>query len=147
MMQRIKDFLLLLQRDRKVQVVTLAVVGCGLYLMLADNNVVRRAPKPKPQVNVGGADPDERWKDLVERFNGQLTTLSTQMKDTQGELNTQKEQIREYEKTTAEIFKKILERLAEVQNTNTTPQQASGMVRHLQHARWGTSRSGRAPPC
>lgn len=128
MVQFLKDFLLRVRSDRKTQVLTLLGVAAVAYLMFSDGSPARRAPKPKPQVSVGPTDPNERWKDLVERFNGQLNTLTTTTNALQEEVSSQKKAMQEYEATTAEIFKKILERLAEVQanppgqtTTSTTP--------------------------
>jgi hypothetical protein len=115
MVQFLKDFLLRVRSDRKTQVLTLLGVVALCYLMFSDGSPARRAPRPKPQVSVGANDPNERWKDLVERFNGQLNTLTTTTNALQEEVSSQKKAMQEYEATTAEIFKKILERLAEVQ--------------------------------
>jgi conjugal transfer pilus assembly protein TraB len=115
MVQFLKDFLLRVRSDRKTQVLSLLGVVALCYLMFSDGSPARRAPRPKPQVSVGANDPNERWKDLVERFNGQLNTLTTTTNALQEEVSSQKKAMQEYEATTAEIFKKILERLAEVQ--------------------------------
>lgn len=121
MSQFFKDYALRLRSDRKTQVLSLLAVGAIGYLMLSDGSPARRAPKPKPQVSVGANDPNERWKDLVERFNGQLTTLTNTTNALQEEVSSQKKALQEYEGTTAEIFKKILQRLAEVQATSNAP--------------------------
>lgn len=120
MAQVIKDFLLRLKSDRKTQVVTGLGVLCVMFLVFSDGGVRVRTAKPKPPVTVGANDPDERWKDLVERFNGQLNTLTHTTNALREDVDTQKKTIEEYERTTAEIFKKILERLAEVQNKSDT---------------------------
>lgn len=121
MSQFFKDYALRLRSDRKTQVLSLLAVGAIGYLMLSDGSPARRAPKPKPQVSVGANDPNERWKDLVERFNGQLTTLTNTTNALQEEVSSQKKALQEYEGTTAEIFKKILQRLAEVQANSNAP--------------------------
>jgi conjugal transfer pilus assembly protein TraB len=121
MSQFIKDFGLKLKRDRKTQVLTGLAVVCLGFLMFSDGGAgVRRAPKPKPPVQVGANDPDERWKDLVERFNKQLNDLTHTTNSLQEQVSGQEKAMKEYEATTAEIFKKILERLAEVQNTSSS---------------------------
>ncbi|MFO0417657.1 MAG: TrbI/VirB10 family protein, partial [Pseudomonadota bacterium] len=116
-----------LRSDRKTQIISVLALLAGGYMMFTDNTPVRRAAKPKPQVSVGANDPNERWKDLVERFNGQLNTLTNTTNALQEEVSNQKKAMQEYEATTAEIFKKILERLAEVQTTSNAPSvQSSG---------------------
>jgi hypothetical protein len=122
MSQFLKDFALRLRSDRKTQLMSVLAIGAALYLTLADGSPARRMPKAKPQVSVGANDPNERWKDLVERFNGQLTTLTTTTNALQEEVTNQKKAMQEYEATTAEIFKKILQRLSELQTVSTGPQ-------------------------
>lgn len=121
MSQFFRDFALRIRSDRKTQVITLIGLGMVAYLMFADGAPMRRAQRPKPQVSVGANDPNERWKDLVERFNGQLTTLTNTTNALQEEVSSQKKALQEYEGTTAEIFKKILQRLAEVQANSNAP--------------------------
>lgn len=123
MSQALKDLGLRLKSDRKTQVIALVSIGAILFLALSDgpDNRRRRARKPKQEVSVGANDPNERWKDLVERFNGQLNTLTTTTNTLQEEVSSQKKALQDYEATTAEIFKKILERLATIQDTNNSP--------------------------
>jgi hypothetical protein len=120
MLQLLRDLGLRLRSDRKTQVLTILAVGAISYLFFADNTPIRRASKPKPPVQVGANDPNERWTDLVQRFNGQLTQLQNTTGQLQEEVANQKKAMQEYEATTAEIFKKILERLEQVQSTTAT---------------------------
>lgn len=120
MLQFLKDLGLRLRSDRKTQVITICVLGAISYLFFADNTPIRKAAKPKPPVQVGANDPNERWTDLVQRFNGQLTQLQNTTGQLQEEVTNQKKAMQEYEATTAEIFKKILERLEQVQSTSAT---------------------------
>ena len=116
MAQAFKDLALKLRSDRKTQVIALVLVGCAAFVMINDGSAPRRRNAPKPAVQVGTNDPDERWKDLVERFNKQLNDLTHTTNSLQEEVGNQKKAMQQYEATTAEIFKKILERLAEVQS-------------------------------
>lgn len=117
-MQFLRDLGLRLRSERKTQFIVLIVLLAAGYLFFADNAPSRRAAAPKPQVKVGANDPNERWTDLVQRFNGQLTQLQTTTGQLQEEVANQKKAMQEYEATTAAIFKKILERLEQVQATN-----------------------------
>ncbi len=121
MSQILKDFMLRLRSDRKTQVIT-GVVGIAiLFLIFGESGGARRRQKGDlKQVNVGANDPNERWTDLVERFNGQLNSLTQNTNALRQDVDTQKKAMQEYEATTAEIFKKILERLAELQNSTST---------------------------
>lgn len=119
MKQFFRDLPLRLKSDRKTQIIAVVVVGCVMYLALAPQAPRRMAkPKQKPEAVASHNDPNERWTDLIERFNGQLNQLTTQSANLREDLDTQKKAMQEYEATTAEIFKKILERLAEVQNNS-----------------------------
>jgi len=117
MKQFLRDLPLRLKSDRKTQLIAGVVVLSVMYLALAPQTP-RRGMKPKPKAEPVAShnDPNERWTDLIERFNGQLNQLTTQSASLREDLDSQKKAMQEYEATTAEIFKKILERLAEVQN-------------------------------
>lgn len=125
MKQFLRDLPLRLKSDRKTQLIAVVVVGCVMYLALAPQNP-RRIAKPKPEAVASHNDPNERWTDLIERFNGQLNQLTTQSTALREDLDSQKKAMQEYEATTAEIFKKILERLAEVQNNSGSQPVAAG---------------------
>ena len=125
MKQFLRDLPLRLKSDRKTQLIAVVVVGCVMYLALAPQNP-RRIAKPKPEAVASHNDPNERWTDLIERFNGQLNQLTTQSTALREDLDSQKKAMQEYEATTAESFKKILERLAEVQNNSGSQPVAAG---------------------
>ncbi len=127
MKQFLRDLPLRLKSDRKTQLIAVVVVGCVMYLALAPQNPRRMAKqKQKPEAVASHNDPNERWTDLIERFNGQLNQLTTQSTALREDLDSQKKAMQEYEATTAEIFKKILERLAEVQNNSGSQPVAAG---------------------
>lgn len=122
MAQFLKDLPTRLKSDRKSQFVALLVVVGVMYVGFSDNSRPARKAPPKVEKQEKLNDPNERWTDLIERFNGQLNQLTTQSNALREDVDAQKKAMQEYEATTAEIFKKILERLAEVQNTQTSAQ-------------------------
>jgi hypothetical protein len=129
--QFLKDLPMRLRSDRKTQVVAgLLVVGL-MYLSFADNTPrrTRKAPKPKEEETLN--DPNERWTDLIERFNGQLNQLTTQSNALRDDVDSQKKAMKEFEETTAEIFKKLLERMAELQNSAGSVQPAATGPRNI----------------
>lgn len=138
MKQFLKDFPLRLKSDRKFQVGLGLVCLAIVYLMVSDGSpkTGRRTKQPKKEQELTFNNPDDRWKDLIERFTGQVNELTRQSEQLRGDVDQQKKAMQEYEATTAEIFKKILERLAEVQSTTTTgasgnnigPQQMGGVT-------------------
>lgn len=131
MSQAIKDFGLKLKSQRKTQVITGLVVLGLVWLFFGQSGPKQRRQRPQQPVQVGANDPNERWTDLVERFNGQLNQLTQQSNAMRTDLDTQKKAMQEYEATTAEIFKKILERLAEVQTPTTSQSPVSASPKDL----------------
>ncbi len=117
MSQFIKDLGLRLRSDRKTQVISGLVVLCLLWMILGDNSPRRRMRQQAP-VDVGQNDPTERTDDLIQRFNGHLNQLTVQTNALREEVDANRKAMQDYEQTTAEIFKKIIERLAEVQTVN-----------------------------
>jgi len=121
MSQVFKDLTLKLRYDRKTQVCAgLAVLAIAFVVFNDGNGNRRMRQNTKPPPSVGVTDPDERWKDLVDRFTKNLTELNAKTDSLTEEMSRQKEDIKTMELTTSEIFKKILERLAEVQNNTPT---------------------------
>jgi hypothetical protein len=127
MKQFLRDLPIRLKSDRKTQIVAGLLVLSAVWLALAPGAPKRTMKqKPKPEATASHNDPNERWTDLIERFNGQLNQLTTQSAALREDLDSQKKAMQEYEATTAEIFKKILERLAEVQNNTGSQPVAAG---------------------
>ena len=102
-----------------------------MYLSFADNTPRRTRKPPKPKEEEILNDPNERWTDLIERFNGQLNQLTTQSNALRDDVDSQKKSMKEFEETTAEIFKKLLERMAELQNSAGSAQPASSGPRNI----------------
>jgi hypothetical protein len=119
MSQFVKDLGLRLRSDRKTQVISGLVVMCLLWLIMGDNSPRRRMRQQAP-VDVGQNDPKEQTDDLIQRFNGHLNQLTVQTNALREEVDANRKAMQDYEQTTAEIFKKIIERLAEVQTVNTS---------------------------
>ena len=76
MQQFIRDFGLRLRSERRTQIITGLVVLALAWLMFGDGSVRRRSAKPQAAVQVGSNDPQENWRDLIDRFNGQLNQLT-----------------------------------------------------------------------
>lgn len=118
MRQRIQDLITLLKRDRKTQVIAAAAVLMLAFLIFGDGT--RRTPPPKAKrpegsqtrVGMGGA---EAYNDLVTRFNIELQSIKENTQDTAVKLDKQIRDSKDYEQRTAEIFKRILERIAETE--------------------------------
>jgi hypothetical protein len=131
MSQFLKDFGLKLRSERKTQVITGMVALALVWLFFGQAAPKQRKPKAQQPVQVGANDPNERWTDLVERFNGQLNQLTQQSNAMRADIDSQRKAMQDYEATTAEIFKKILERLAEVQTPTTAQSPVSATPKDL----------------
>ena len=127
MKQFLSDLPMRLKSDRKTQLIAVALIGCVLYLALAPSAPRRGGrPKSKPEAVASHNDPNERWTDLIERFNGQLNQLTTQGAALREDLDAQKKQMQEFEATTAEIFKKVIDRLSNMPENGGSQPASSG---------------------
>lgn len=114
MKTKIKDFLTMLQTDRKTQ------LGAGLAMILllalfmnqAPEAPKRKAPPVKPKkISAGGAGTAEAYEDLVTTFAQDLKVLQDSVKQIQTDNNNREKQFQDYDAKTAAIFTKILERM------------------------------------
>lgn len=126
MKQQFEDLKTLVTSSKKVQVI---LIGLMLTLVLffflsgSPKKSTKLAGKQKnnedKQVKLGKNTADEATKDLLQRFRADFDELRKENKTSKEEL----EQIRkgqiEYEQRTAEIFKKMLERMQENGGTTT----------------------------
>ncbi|RIL05043.1 MAG: hypothetical protein DCC75_12065 [Proteobacteria bacterium] len=99
-----------------------------IFLIFGEGNKFVPLPKrqmPPPLVSAPSAN--EAYEDLVVRFNKDIEGLSGAVHETKVALETQIQQSKDYEARTAEIFKRILERMAETEAavTNANLQNAS----------------------
>ncbi len=115
MKAKIKDFLTLLQTDRKTQL----MAGVGLLVVFAFfMNSAPEAPRKKPmpqvkpkKVSAGGAGTAEAYEDLVTSFAQDVKVLQESVKLLQTEASSREKQFQDYDAKTAAIFTKILERM------------------------------------
>jgi|GEM_PF-692560 len=114
MKAKIKDYIALLQTDRKTQ------IGTGVVLVLLLAFVFNSPPAPKkvpqkqqaPQkVSAGGAGTAEAYEDLVTSFAQDVKVLQESVKQLQSDANNREKAFQEYDAKTAAIFTKILERM------------------------------------
>ncbi len=132
MRQKLQDLMSLLKRDRKTQVIAGAVALAVLFLVFGEGNrsagIPRRGAFQKPGTGAMGAN--EAYGDLVQRFNADVETLKESTHNLSVAIETQGQKQSEYEQRTAEIFKRILERIAEteVALTNASMPGARGPI-------------------
>lgn len=121
MRQKIQDLILRLQRDRKTQAAA-ATIGVVIMLFFIIDNKgngggARYTPQPvvidQSNVRPGG---DESYNDLVERFSNDLGEIKVAVEKNTEDNRKLRKDLTEYEGRTAEIFKKILERIQETES-------------------------------
>lgn len=130
MKQKFKDIILLLKRDRKWQVIAvLCVVAVG-YLMFAPQPTTRRLAVngPRPQAAPSSMSTvKEHASDLAVSFKQDLEIIKSQNSQNQQEIGQLRRDLDENVQRSAEIFRKILERVAESENrTGAAMARASG---------------------
>ncbi|MDZ4787219.1 MAG: TrbI/VirB10 family protein [bacterium] len=113
MKQKIKDYFVMLQNDRKTQLVTGAALVVLVAFML--NSPPERAPlKKKPtsvQLGTGGTGTAEAYQDIIQAFSQDVKVLQDQVKGLQTDSKDREKAFSDYDAKTAAIFTKILERM------------------------------------
>lgn len=124
MKQALSDFILKLQKDRKVQV--MAVVTVVIVVFSFMNGTVRRGGIVRLNVKegAGGFGEGEAYNDIISRFGNDLDGVKNDVTDIKRTIEDQAQGVQEFEQRTAEIFKKMLERMAEVENSRVVQQTA-----------------------
>ena len=124
--QKIRDFTLLLKQDRKTQVIVVAVLLFLAWGILGDNAPKRRFAVQEPQalkLGTGSIGGREAYEDLVTRLGSDISEIRIST-EKNSEISNQLQQNMElYEKRTAEIFKKIIERMADIESNISTGNQ------------------------
>ena len=120
--QKLKDLQLLLKEDRKAQVIAVCLFLAVFYVMTADDSKKKRrrfgnsaAYESVESEELGSAvtAESESYKDLITAFNVELKELKKEQGTIVSQLNDRRKETEEYEARVAEIFKRILERMAD----------------------------------
>lgn len=120
MKQKLEDLKTLIRADRRLQVLMIALIAGFLFIIFFSDNTPRRARVKRAgsesAIGTGSMGTTEAYEDLVRGFNGKLESLESTTVAIQKDLETQRKSMQDYEATTAEIFRRVIERLSEVQN-------------------------------
>lgn len=121
MKQKIHDLLLLLKQDKRAQAA--AVVGAlAIAFIFNQPDQQRRRPTPRMSQAVntigdtGTSSSDEAYNDIVSAFSMDVEAIKTQTQQNSAEIKEVAKNMADNEQRTAEIFKKILERMTENQS-------------------------------
>lgn len=115
MMQKLKDLQLYLMGSRKAKVLLAVGIIAGLFLYFNEGKRPTRIVKPTPPQKKG-LDNKETATDLITRFNQDLQAMTEKNQRIEENLNAQQKQLQDFEQRTAEILKKMLERIQDNQS-------------------------------
>jgi len=114
MSQKLNDFILLVKKDRKTQVIV-AVVFVFLMILIfsPSQNKQRVVKKTDTKISSGQTSQREVMDDVMLAVQQDLQTIKQQSADTTRQVQDQQKKSSDYEQRTAEIFKRILEQMAD----------------------------------
>lgn len=128
MKQKVQDVMLLLRRDRKVQVGLGVVLVFILFSLFAPDSAQRRQkPKAEAKTGAGQGGRSEVIDDVMVAVQQDLRNIRTQSQETATKLEEQIKRSADYEVKTAEIFKRILEQMADNRGSNDANAPTPGM--------------------
>lgn len=122
MQQKVKDLIEKIKTERKYTFIALFVAIAMLFLFFSAepprSGAGKKAKKAKetPNEQVAALAQKEAYEDIITRFQSDLATLKEENKAAKSESTELKKSMKDYEERTAEIFKKILEKMADQQN-------------------------------
>lgn len=119
MMQKIKDLLALLRKDRRTQVIVGIIVLALLFLEFGKPRPYR--PPPPPPLPTTIRAENDNVDDLVLAFKSSLDTVTSKLEESQERQQTLEKNMAEFEHRTADIFKKLLERMSELDRPAADP--------------------------
>lgn len=119
MMNKLKDLTLLLQKDKKTQIFGGIFVVLVLFMLFAPEPTRRNQVRLNKEGS-GSSGPDDAYNDIVRAFGTELDSVKSEVKDIKATVEEQGQNFQEFEQRTADIFKKMLERMAEGESTRQT---------------------------
>ncbi|NDC38647.1 MAG: hypothetical protein EBZ48_11425, partial [Proteobacteria bacterium] len=120
MKQKLQDLILLIKQEKKYQVIAAGVGICVMYLMLAEPAKPKRTQKPQSKEMSSLSNQREAYDDLMSAMKSDLTAVSEGVKQNTRDLAELKVAQDKDRQRVAEIFKKMLDRLADVQATSAS---------------------------
>lgn len=120
MNQKIQDLILLIKQEKKYQVICVLIMMAVLYLVVAEPEKQPRARKPQQRDNSLALNQREAYDDLMAAMKSDLSAVSEGVKQNTRDLAELKVAQDKDRQRVAEIFKKMLDRLADVQATSAS---------------------------
>jgi len=132
---KLKDLPVLIKSDRRFQIGLVVLIIVVFWPLLDPTKGREHTPPPRmfEQPEGTGKTPDaEVGQDLVTAFKQDLDSMNQRFGNLEKNVEDQGQNLRDFEGRTAEIFKKVLERVAESENgriqgtSNISPQDLPG---------------------
>jgi len=114
--QRFRDLLLLLKQERKAQVIAGIIILVLLWSIIGEPPQRRLRLEEDVAMESGAMGNDEAYEDLVKAFKEQLGEVKKDADENRQVTKELKEGLQQFEERTAEIFKKVIERMADLEN-------------------------------
>ena len=115
MKQQLKDLALRLKGERKWRFIGLGVLALLAWVMMQNPppSAPRTDTRPTQMGSSNSIQSKEVVDDLMSRFKSEQDELRKQVQDANKQLQDNQQALQDYEQRTAEIFKKILERMSD----------------------------------
>jgi hypothetical protein len=114
--QTISDAVLLIKQDRKWQVITIVVIGFVIWGIVGQKPRQNYEPLVEEvPVGSGSMGGEEAYRDLVTGLNQEVKSINEQVLKNQEMQQGIKQDIEKFEESTAKIFKKMIERIADIE--------------------------------
>jgi hypothetical protein len=150
MSQKVKDFILLVRKERKYQVLVLIIGLCLGFLLLADNQP-RRGRRPSVRANAN--DPiknplasEEAYRDLMVGVGAKVDSLEQSMSAVRNTMEDITRRQDTFEKTTTEVFRKMIEKIQEQQAMGGNAVPAEGPIDSAPYEVEGITPEGEVTP-
>lgn len=115
MKQKVKDLALLLQKDKKTQFFAVLAVVMVAWAMIAEGPKRGIARAPIEDEGTGTTSSEEAYSDIVRAFSSDLENTKSEVRRIHSRLDEQEATMEEFRSSSTEIFRKILERMSEIE--------------------------------
>jgi hypothetical protein len=113
--QKLKDLILLLQKDKKAQFFAVIALVLVAWAFLAPQQQRRQMAEQLPEADTSTTSSEEAYNDIVRAFGSDLDNTKGEVKRIHDRLDEQEQKFDEFQNSSTEIFRKILERMSEIE--------------------------------
>lgn len=115
MKQKLKDLVLLLQKDRQAQFFAVLAIGLLVWAAVAQGPVRTPGRDLSELQETGTSSSEEAYADIVRAFGADLEGTKGEVRRIHSRLDEQEQKFDEFQSSSTEIFRKILERMSEIE--------------------------------